>query len=167
MVQVPVKGKARISIICIRNGEYEMKYTLQQNAYQGFTPVEIDVPDSWQVQWNGIVGDDAPALTMEQIKQKLNRPYGSPTLKELARDAKKVCIVFDDISRGTPTRIMAEAVLDELLQAGVQKDQIRFLCALGTHGAHNRMDFVQKLGEKMSASIRSLWTVTFASVWAH
>ena len=126
-----------------------MKYTLQQNAYQGFTPVEIDVPDSWQVQWNGIVGDDAPALTMEQIKQKLNRPYGSPTLKELARDAKKVCIVFDDISRGTPTRIMAEAVLDELLQAGVQKDQIRFLCALGTHGAHNRMDFVQKLGEKI------------------
>ena len=86
-----------------------MKYTLQQNAYQGFTPVEIDVPDSWQVQWNGIVGDDAPALTMEQIKQKLNRPYGSPTLKELARDAKKVCIVFDDISRGTPTR-MAPAV---------------------------------------------------------
>ena len=44
-----------------------MKYTLQQNAYQGFTPVEIDVPDSWQVQWNGIVGDDAPALTMVRL----------------------------------------------------------------------------------------------------
>ncbi|MGE4277771.1 MAG: lactate racemase domain-containing protein [Lawsonibacter sp.] len=35
---------------------------------------------------------------------------------------KRVCIVFDDITRGTPTRTMAQAVLEILLENGVAKE---------------------------------------------
>lgn len=126
-----------------------MKYTLQQNAFQGFEPVTIELPDSWDVQFNAIAGDAMPPLTKAEIKEKLNKPYGAPTIAELAKGAKEVCIVFDDISRGTPTQPMAEAVLEELHAAGIEKKQIRFICALGTHGAHYRSDFVHKLGEKI------------------
>lgn len=126
-----------------------MEITLQQNAWQGFRPVTIRLPDHWEVEYHGIPGDDLPPMTKEQIKEKLNRPYGMKPLRELARGRKEVAIVFDDITRGTPTQIMAEAVLEELHAAGIQREQIRFLCALGTHGAHTRRDFVQKLGEEI------------------
>ncbi len=124
-----------------------MKFTLSQNAWQGFDPVEIELPDDWDVEYYGIPGDKLPALTKEQLREKINSPYNSETIYELAKKAKEVCIVFDDISRGTPVRPMAEIVLEELKGAGIKDENIRFICALGTHGAHNRLDFVNKLGE--------------------
>ena len=86
-----------------------MEFTMQQNAWQGFRPVTIRLPDHWEVEYHGIPGDDLPQMTKEQIKEKLNRPYGMKPLRELARGRKEVAIVFDDITRGTPTQVMAEA----------------------------------------------------------
>jgi len=116
--------------------------------------VDISFPDDWEVEYHGLPGDAMPALTPEQITEKLNQPYGMKPLKTLAIGKKEVAIVFDDNSRGTPTQLMAEAVLKELHMAGIRKEQIRFLCALGTHGANNRRDFVAKLGEDIVRNYR-------------
>lgn len=126
-----------------------MVFTLQQNMWQGFEPVKIELPDDWDVQYHGIAADAQRALSREEIRAKINAPYGIKPLRELARGKQRVAIVFDDISRATPTQILAEIALEELHAAGVQKDQIRFICALGCHGAHNRYDFVNKLGERI------------------
>lgn len=124
-----------------------MKLTLPQNAFQGGEPVQLTFPDNWKVEYYPLPGDSMPALTMEQIKERIEHPIGSAPLSELAYGKKNVCIVFDDITRGTPTKPMAHAVLDILLENGVHKENIQFLCALGTHGAHSRQDHVEKLGE--------------------
>jgi nickel-dependent lactate racemase len=124
-----------------------MELTLAQNAFQGDAPAIIELPDDWQVQFFELPGDRMNRLTARQLREKLDHPYGSPTLRELAKPGQEVCIVFDDITRGTPVQPMAEAVLEELLETGIAKNQIRFLCALGTHGAQNRQDHVHKLGE--------------------
>ena len=129
-----------------------MKFTLNQNIWFGNEPVEIDVPDEWDVSFHTIPGDELPGLTVSQIREKLQKPYGMKPLSELARGKKKVCIVFDDLTRPTPARPMAQAVLEELFDAGVDKESIVFLCALGTHGALNRLDFVAKLGEDIVAN---------------
>lgn len=126
-----------------------MEFTLQQNMWQGFEPVKIELPDDWDVEYHGILADEMPELTREQIREKINHPYGLKPLSELAKGKQRVAIVFDDISRATPTQILAEIVLEELHAAGIAKEQIRFICALGCHGAHNRHDFVCKLGEKI------------------
>jgi len=123
-----------------------MKHILQQNAWFGNEPCEIELPDNWDITVHGIKGDNMPALTKEQIREKINKPYGMPTIRELAKGKEEVAIIFDDISRGTPTQIMAEVVLEELHGAGIKKENIRFICALGTHGAHSRVEFVAKLG---------------------
>jgi nickel-dependent lactate racemase len=131
-----------------------MNITLQQNAFQGGQPVVIDVPGDWDVEIHALPGDDMPPLTHQEILEKLNHPYGMKPLRELAQGRKECVIVFDDISRGTPTQPMAEAVLEELLGAGFDPAHIRFLCALGTHGAHTRRDFVKKLGENIVRKYR-------------
>lgn len=124
-----------------------MKFTLPQNAFQGGQPVQISLPDRWSAKYFPLPGDSKPALTSSDIQARLNNPIGMPPLSQLARGKKQVLILFDDITRGTPTQPMAESVLDILLSSGVKKENIEFLCALGTHGAHSRQDHVEKLGE--------------------
>jgi nickel-dependent lactate racemase len=45
-------------------------------------------------------------------------------------------------------------VLDELHSAGIEDDQIRFLCGLGSHGPATRTPMVQKLGEDIVSRYR-------------
>ncbi len=125
------------------------KYTLEQNSWTSWEPVDIFLPDEWEVEYHGMKGDELPAMTKEQIIERINQPYGCKKLGEMAKGAKKVAIVFDDMTRGTPTKIMAEATLDILHEAGIQKDQIRFICAVGMHGAHTTEQFAAKLGERI------------------
>lgn len=124
-----------------------MQLSLPQNSFQGNQPVKITLPDDWKVEYHPMPGDSMTPLTMEQIRQRIENPIGSPPLSELAKGKETVCIVFDDITRGTPTHLMARVVLDILLENGICKENIQFLCALGTHGAHDREDHVHKLGE--------------------
>ena len=131
-----------------------MKLSLPQNMWQGSAPIEIELPDDWEVEVHGIQADLLPELTKEQMRDKINHPFGLPPLRELARGRERAVIVFDDISRATPTKVLAEIVLEELHAAGMQKDQICFICALGCHGAHSRQDFVQKLGTEIVENYR-------------
>lgn len=94
-------------------------------------------------------GDSWPKLTKEQIHEKVIHPIGILPIRELARNGKEACIVFDDLSRGTQTKEIAEIVLEELHAGGIERGHIRFICALGTHGAHTRLDFIRKLGEEI------------------
>ena len=124
-----------------------MEFWLPQNAWQGNEPARIELPDSWDVSWCPLPGDSMAPLTREEIRMRLEHPIGAPPLSQLARGKQRVCIVFDDITRGTPTQPMAQAVLDILLDSGAAPENIQFLCALGTHGAHSRQDHAAKLGE--------------------
>ncbi|MDR2095320.1 MAG: lactate racemase domain-containing protein [Treponema sp.] len=126
-----------------------MDFVLQQNSWAGFEPVTITLPDDWNIEYHGIEADEWPALDKKEIQNRINAPYGSKTLREMAQGKNQAVIVFDDITRGTPVQIIAEIVLEELHQAGFRKDQIRFICATGLHGAHTIADFSNKLGSKI------------------
>lgn len=123
-----------------------MRLSLPHNAHQGNAPLVLDLPEDWQVTYYPLPGDSWLPLSDADIRSRLEHPIGSLPLSQLARGKKRVCIVFDDISRGTPTHRMARAVLDILLESGIQKENIEFLCALGTHGAHDLQDHIAKLG---------------------
>jgi nickel-dependent lactate racemase len=124
-----------------------MKYTLPQNRWRGEQPVEIDVPDCWQTHFAGMAGDELPVLSVEELRQRINNPVGSPRISELAKGKESAIIIFDDMSRGTPIEDAAHIVLEELFAGGIEKQNIVFLCALGMHGGLERDDFAKKLGE--------------------
>jgi len=124
-----------------------MKLTLPQGRWYDEKPVDIDLPDTWEVEIANSKGDDLPGLSYAQLKERIDTPIGSPTVREMAYGKQKVCIIFDDITRGTPTKEIVHILLDEVLEAGVPKDKIIFVCALGLHGAESRIDFAKKLGE--------------------
>ncbi len=124
-------------------------FPVWQNAWKdGYDePLTITLPDSFHVEYHAMAGDNWPKLTKDQIREKILDPIGMEPIRALAAKGSQAVIVFDDLSRGTQCQEIAEIVLEELLAGGIGKKNIRFLCALGTHGALTRSDFVRKLGE--------------------
>jgi len=110
---------------------------------------ELTFPERWQVDNLNSPGFDRPGLTPEQIENKIDHSLAGPPLEELARGKKQAAIVFDDMTRPTPVKDIAPHILKSLRRAGMKKDQIRFIWALGTHGAYDMINARKKLGDEV------------------
>ena len=65
--------------------------------------VEYYLPDSWDVKVHNIAGAHRPELNDLQIEAAIASPIGTNRIRDLAKGKRKVCILFDDMSPGTPT----------------------------------------------------------------
>ncbi|RJP33759.1 MAG: DUF2088 domain-containing protein [Actinobacteria bacterium] len=121
--------------------------TVPDLLWYGNQPAELSFPERWEVEVLEPRGFKKPALDAEGITRAFENPIGSPTLGELASDAREVAIVFDDITRPTPVKTVLPWVLGALEEAGIPAANVRFIPALGMHGAMNNIDFRKKLGD--------------------
>jgi nickel-dependent lactate racemase len=123
-------------------------------AWYGDEEMELQFPATWEVQECRMAGHDAPALTDEQLRDALHRPLGTEPLRVLAQGRQQVVILFDDLTRPAPTWKILPFVLEELRQAGITDDQIRFVGAFANHAAMSQEDFVKKLGKEVVRRFR-------------
>ncbi len=124
-----------------------MKIKVPQLLWYGNTEMELEFPNSWSIFFCPMKGGEKRRLGPKEMERAFSHPIGSKTISELARGKKEVAILFDDMARPTPVYEIVPFVLRELEQAGVLDKQIRFIAALGAHGAHTANDFRKKLGE--------------------
>jgi len=110
------------------------------------TERELSFPDRWEVTDLTSPGMGKPGLTLERIREGVENPIDGPSLFELAKGKNQAVIVFDDMTRPTPVKDVAPFVLDILHRAGLKRDQIRFIWALGAHGAYDMISARKKLG---------------------
>ncbi|MFZ5590878.1 MAG: lactate racemase domain-containing protein [Bacillota bacterium] len=129
----------------------EQMIKLPQGAWFAEQDIEISFPADWQVNLCDSPADRLGPVTEDEIRRAFASPVGCPPLRELAAGKKEVCIIFDDISRGTRVDQLVPFVLEELAAAGIQDQQIRFICALGMHGAHTLDILAKKLGRDIVA----------------
>lgn len=108
---------------------------------------ELTFPDRWEVHNLNSPGFEKPGLVPQEIKEKIDHPIEGPALEELARGKNQAVIVFDDMTRPTPVKDLAPHIVAALHRAGLKKDQIRFIWALGGHGAYDMINARKKLGE--------------------
>jgi len=126
-----------------------MKVRVPQLYWYNPSEVELDFPDSWEVHFCPPRGHDRPRLSPQEMQKAFDNPIGTPPLRELARGRKEVAILFDDTTRPTRTYEIASYVLKELALAGIADDRIRFVAAVGTHGAHDNVAHRLKLGQEI------------------
>lgn len=107
---------------------------------------ELSFPERWQVENLTSPGLEKPGLTPDEIRERVECPIEGASLEELAQGKKKAVIVFDDMTRPTPVKDVAPYVLEALHRAGMKKDQIHFIWALGSHGAYDMIAARKKLG---------------------
>lgn len=131
-----------------------MRVQLPQLLWYGNTTLEIDLPDDWEVDICGMRGASRPPLTIEQMEQAILNPIDSARIRDLAKGKKTAVIVFDDMTRPTRTYELAPIVLNELAAAGLDEENITFVCALGTHGALTQHELRKKLGSHILEKFR-------------
>ena len=137
------------------------KIRIRVNAFFGDEEIDLVFPENWAVQECRIAGHDKPPLSDDDMRRALQKPFGTPRLRELAKKDNQVCILFDDLPKPTPVSRIVPFVLEELHEGGVTDEQIRFICAPGTHRPLIYPEFAAKLGreivEKYPVYNHSIW----------
>ena len=100
--------------------------------------------------------NDVPVgLTGEaEVRRALSAPIGSPRLRDVVHPGETVAIVTSDITRPMPTYLVMPALLDELYAAGVRREDITLVFALGSHRKQTAAEHQKLAGERAYAEIR-------------
>lgn len=124
-----------------------MEVVVPQLAWFGDRELKLKFPEEWDVSVQLMEGHGKRSVNQEEIVHALRNPIRTRPLRTLTRGKEEAVIIFDDMTRPTKAYEIAPHVINELRGAGVRDDNIRFVCANGSHGVFDREDFVKKLGE--------------------
>jgi nickel-dependent lactate racemase len=99
---------------------------------------------------------DAPALDDEDaaIRAALHAPVVGAPLGALVEGARRVAVVFPDLTRPMPNRTVLPPLLDELARAGVPDERVTLLCATGTHRQATAAEMAELIGPELVARYR-------------
>ena len=88
------------------------------------------------------------------MRRCLERPYGSPPLREIARGKRSAAILIPGKERVAGTAEYVPALIAELNRAGIPDESIEVFLATGTHEHHGVSDVVDLLGEEVASRVR-------------
>ena len=105
------------------------------------------------VQSSHVAGlPDEPAA----IRQALRHPAGMPALAACVKAGDKVVVTHSDITRPVPNDRILPVILAELEEAGVRREDITLLNALGTHRQQTAAELREMLGSAIVDNYRCL-----------
>jgi len=113
----------------------------------------VDVPDG---NLMGILraGEvDPPASEQEELLRALRHPIGSPRLGEIVKPGEKIAVITSDITRPMPTYKVMPLLLEELYAAGIRREDITLVFALGSHRKHTPEEQKKLAGEQAWSEI--------------
>jgi nickel-dependent lactate racemase len=120
------------------------------HEWAGNLDERLDFPADWEVNVMNMRGYGAAILSPQQIADAIRKPIGTKPLRELAEGKTKVVITFDDLTRATPTYMIAPHILNELKAAGVKDENILFLGSFATHRPMTQDEVAKKLGKEIA-----------------
>lgn len=115
----------------------------------GTGSMEAELPDSMRVS---VVDPKTEAVTgteEERIEAALDAPIGTARLEETVKPENKVLIVVNDHTRPGPNRQIVAALLRRLHRAEVSDENIRFICATGSHRAPTDREMRAIVGDEV------------------
>lgn len=89
----------------------------------------------------------------KEVIRALQEPIGSPRLRDIVKPGEKIAVITSDITRPMPTHTVMPALLDELYAAGVRKEDITLVFALGSHRKHTEAERKKLAGERAFSEI--------------
>lgn len=113
-------------------------------AWHGDYEIELPFPTLWEVIEARM--RDAPALTDDEIGERLRTSTGSLPLRVLAQNRTDAVVVVEDNTRPTPVYRLLPHLLAELEAGGIKRTNTRILIGSASHRPITRLDAVKKLG---------------------
>ncbi|MCI8639135.1 MAG: nickel-dependent lactate racemase [Coprococcus sp.] len=88
------------------------------------------------------------------VEAALSHPIGSPILESMVRAYQRIVIVTSDITRPMPTKKVLPVLLEHLQRAGITREQITVVFALGSHRRHTEEEKRSLVGDEIYGRIR-------------
>ncbi len=85
----------------------------------------------------------------EEVERSLDNPIGTRKIEEIFGEGDRVAIITSDITRPMPTKVVLPPVLKRLVYAGVKKEDIVIVFALGSHRKHTEEEKKYLVGEEI------------------
>lgn len=82
-----------------------------------------------------------------EVERALAEPIGAPKLGEVVHPGEKIAIVTSDITRPCPTWQIMPPLLKQLYAAGIAKEDITLVFALGSHRRHTPEEMQHLAGD--------------------
>ncbi|AVX30336.1 Nickel-dependent lactate racemase [Carboxydocella thermautotrophica] len=92
----------------------------------------------------------------EEVIRALRQPINSPRLSEIVKPGEKVVFITSDITRPVPNQIILPLLLEELWQAGIKKEDVKIVFALGSHRFHSEEEKKSLVGEAVYRQVECL-----------
>ncbi|MCC8028021.1 MAG: nickel-dependent lactate racemase [Clostridium sp.] len=96
---------------------------------------------------------ETPLETM--LEAAMDHPFGTPPLNEIAVPEDTVVIVMNDHTRPGPNRLILDAIMRRLEQAGIPDSHITVLFATGSHRAPTKEEAARIMGETYFKRLKS------------
>lgn len=90
----------------------------------------------------------------DEVKRAIENPIGSERLRNIVKPGEKIAIITSDITRPMPSKIVLPVVIQELEMAGVSRDDITVVFALGNHRKHTEEEKRYLVGDEIYNSIK-------------
>ena len=130
---------------------------MQENdfLYYGEKKKVFTLPSAWTLLEHPHITEETPTTSVEDlVKTALAAPVGSLTLRNLVKKDAEVAILVDDPARATPVDKMLPPILHALLEAGVGREEITIVVALGTHRFASKKELSAKIGKAVLQKYR-------------
>lgn len=126
-------------------------------TYSGNSIINARLPDEAEVLYapsalRGLRRSEIPAAARRAFEQ----PLGMPPLRELVSASSRVLIAFDDNCQPFPEtgkpdirQQILEVLIPLLYDAGVQKQNIRLICAVALHRKMKRHELARMVGPRI------------------
>ena len=115
----------------------------------GTGSMEAELPDSLRVSVGDPKTEAVTGTEEERIEAALDAPIGTARLEETVKPENKVLIVVNDHTRPGPNRQIVAALLRRLHRAEVPDENIRFICATGSHRAPTDREMRAIVGDEV------------------
>lgn len=118
---------------------------MQIKLAYGEDGIDIHLNDGYDIKIIEPKFIDAFDYPQERIRESLRKPYGSLSLERLVSHRKKIGIVFSDITRPVPLKIIIPVIIDEMSE--IKEENITLFNALGTHRPNTNEELRMMLGD--------------------
>lgn len=122
--------------------------------------VVASLPDDTYVVRPETATHEPPPLQdpVAATRTALENPLGSEPVRELVSRGSTVTIAFPDRVKGgahatAHRKVSMRLLLEELDAAGVQREDVRLVCAIGLHRKNRRDEFVDYLGREVVEAV--------------
>ena len=118
--------------------------------------LNFEIPENIEVFTATVPNVACPEDPYLEINRALDNPIGTEKIENIVKPENRVCIICDDITRPTPVKEILEVMLKRLMDAGVTKENIYIVIALGSHRYMTKEEMIRKVGEEIYRDFKVL-----------